>query len=419
MPSRRQFLAQSGALAGAMSLRHSEIRAGTPGQAETPAQTGSPATHRIRPGGHDSGYDPWLEVDANAFRHNVREVSRLAGGRPILAVVKNNGYGLGDTLVGPLLASCAEVGGIACVRPAEALAMRRAGVRKPILTMSEVGDEEAAELAAHDVTLSCWLDDSGDRLDRVARRVRKPVAVHPFVDTGMNREGMPFTRALAWIADLAARKSVRITGTYHMFVHELDFDREQHARFMAFTQAAAARNVKLGTLHAAPSFELFYLPESHLDMVRVGNALFGNYPGPDVRDRADLKPVFRLKSRVTRVELVPPGESAGFRRAFMPEVPTWVALLPVGHTDGYPASAGGTCQVLINGALYPVVQGGVASAHTLVAVGEEKRVNVGDTAILIGADDPAIEPHAVAQNTKVGFYPLITKFSAMLPRRLA
>jgi alanine racemase len=154
-------------------------------------------------------------------------------------------------------------------------------------------------------------------------------------------------------------------------------------------------------------------------MVRPGNALFGNYPGGEgVRDRAALRPVFRLRARVSRLEQVQPGESAGFRRGFMPDRPTWIALLPVGHTDGYPATAGGTCQVLIGGRLYPVVSGGVASAHTIVAIGDEPRVSIGDTATLIGGDDPAIDPAAVATATKVGYYAMITKFSALLPRRL-
>src|SRR4029079_19320489 len=101
--------------------------------------------------------------------------------------------------------------------------------------------------------------------------------------------------------------------------------------------------------------------------------------GTDVRDRASLKPVFRLKARVARVEQLGPGESAGFRRAFVADSRTWVALLPVGHTDGYPITAAGTCQVLINGRMYSVVTGGVASTHTIVKIGSDREVNVGDT----------------------------------------
>ena len=405
MISRRRFLALAAGVSAVAAT-------------STPTAAAQPHVMRLRPGGRDDGFDPWIEVIADHFRHNSREVSRLAGGRPVLAVVKNNAYGIGDALVGPLLASCSEIGGIACVRPAEALAMRSAGVRKPILTMSEIGEEEAVELVRRDVTLSCWLEDSGDRLERVARKARREVPVHLYIDTGMNREGMPWRRALPWMEDIARRRSVRVDGTYQMFVHDLDFDRVQLQRFLDLIAQAKQRGLRPGLLHAAPTFELFRLPDSHLDMVRVGNALFGADPGAEFRDRAQLKPVFRFKARVVRVERLEEGESAGFGRAFQPTQPISVALLPVGHTDGYPSTTGGVCEVLIKGRRYPVVTGGVASAHTIVDVGAEPEVRVGDEATLIGPDDLAILPHEVAARAKVGFYQMITKFSALLPRKL-
>jgi alanine racemase len=153
-------------------------------------------------------------------------------------------------------------------------------------------------------------------------------------------------------------------------------------------------------------------------MVRVGLALFGANPGRDVTTTADLRPVFRLKARVVRVDRVEPVESAGVGRAFMPAEPTSVALLPVGETDGYPAAAGDVCDVLIRSKRYPVVRGGVSSAHAIIDVGPNPEVRVGDTATLIGPDDPAILPSEVAARTKLGFYPMITKMSALLPRRV-
>ncbi|MGQ0733757.1 MAG: alanine racemase [Acidobacteriota bacterium] len=375
-------------------------------------------TVRLRPGGSDDGFDPWIEIIGDHLRHNVREVARLAGGRPILAVVKNNAYGLGDTIVGPLLDSCKEVGGIACVRPGEALAMRAAGVRKTMLTMAELGTDESAELVRQNVTLSCWLDEAPARLQQVARKARRRVPVHLFLDTGMNREGMPIGRAIPWMEQIAKMNDVRIDGTYQMFVHQRDFNRVQLTRFQTILAEARARGLKPGVLHAAPTYELYRLPEAHFDMVRVGNAIFGAPPGADVTAAVDLKPVFRLRARVTRVERVESGESAGFRRGFQPTRATRVATVPVGHTDGYPDTAGGRCEVLIGGQLYPVVTGGVASAHTLVDVGLEGPVKVGDTVTLIGPEAPAILPVEVGTRTEVGFFFLRTRLSALLPRKL-
>jgi alanine racemase len=407
--SRRDFLALSGSALG-VSAATACAPQPTPTQAAAPS-TGPRAFSRESP-------DPWIEIDRGAFRHNVREASRLAGGRPILAVVKNNGYGLGDQTVGPLLADCTEIGGIACVRVHEGLAMREAGVSKPILNMAEVSEAEMEVLAHNGITSSVWLDDALRRVERVARRLGRPVPIQLYLDTGMGREGMPYRRAEGWMETLLTSDSANVLGTYTMFVHELEFDREQLARFQNIVARTRSNGLALGTLHAAPTFELFQLPEAHLDMVRPGNALFGNYPSAEgMHELADLKPVFRLRARVVRLERLEPGESAGFYRSYVADRPTWIALLPVGHTDGYPHTAAGTCEVLIGRRLYPVIAS-VNSAHTIVEIGAEKTVELGDVATLIGPDHPAILPHTVADNTGVRFLRLIQKLNARLPRRV-
>jgi len=406
--SRRRFLEVTG---GAFGL------AATAGCASAPASSQTPALPRTN-SSFPNRFDPWIEIDREAYRQNVREASRLARGRPILAVVKNNAYGLGDRTVGPLLADFPEVGGIACVRVEEALAMREAGVTKPMVVMAEGSEEEMEVLVRHDVMPTVWLDDAPQRLHRVSRRIGRPVPVQLFVDTGMGREGMPYQRARPWIEELCRSESVEVNATYTMFSHDLDFDREQLARFEEILGWARQNSLALGTIHAAPTVELFHLPAAHFDMVRPGNALFGNYPsGEGVRDQADLKTVFRLNARVVRVERLEPGESAGFYRTFVADKPTWIALLPVGRTDGYPSAANGTCEVLINGRLYPVT-GGVNSAHTILEIGADKTVEVGDVATLMGPDHPAILPHTVAERTEVGFLRIIQGMNPRLPRKV-
>jgi alanine racemase len=363
-------------------------------------------------------FDPWIEINRAAFRNNVREASRLAGGRPILAVVKNNAYGLGDEAVGPLLAEMPEVGGIACVRVEEALAMRAGGVTKPIVVMAEASEDEMAEMVRHRVLPSVWLDDAPARLESLARRLGHPIPVQLFIDTGMNREGMPSYRARPWMEQICGSRSVEVNATYTMLSHDLDFDREQLSRFEELLSWARDRNLPIGMQHAAPTVELFHMPEAHYDMVRPGNALFGNYPGGDgVRDQAELRDVFRLCTRVVRVERVEASESAGFYRTYRPDRTTWVALLPIGRTDGYPSAANGTCEVLIGGRTYPV-RGGVNSAHTIVDIGEQKTVEVGDIATLIGPDHAAILPHTIAEQTGTGFLALIQSMNPRLPRRV-
>ncbi|MEQ8330192.1 MAG: alanine racemase [Longimicrobiales bacterium] len=415
--SRRRFLTLTG---GAAALSATGCATGSStaspsasGLASAPAPAAGVTWARSSFGDR---FDPWIELDRAAWRNNVREASRLAAGRPILAVVKNNAYGLGDEAVGPLVADMPEVGGLACVRVEEAIAMREVGVTKPIVVMAETSEEEMAALVRHRVLPSVWLDDAPRRIERLAARFGRPIPVQLFVDTGMNREGMPYTRVRPWMEELARSPAAEIDATYTMFSHDLDFDRVQLERFEELLGWARRQKIPVGTLHASPTVELFHLPEAHYDMVRPGNALFGNYPsGERSRDMATLKPVFRLQTRVVRVERLEAGDAAGFYRTYEPDRPTWVGLLPVGRTDGYPSAANGTCEVLIKGRLYPVV-GGVNSAHAIIDVGETKTVAPGDVATLIGPDHPAVHPDEVARRTETGFLAMIQGMNPRLPR---
>src|SRR5690349_15391051 len=98
-----------------------------------------------------AGFDPWLEVDQSALTANARAVSRLTSGRPIIAVVKNNAYGLGLETAGRMLAALPEVSLLAVVRADEALTLRKAGVRKPILLMGPATEDELLELVPKDI----------------------------------------------------------------------------------------------------------------------------------------------------------------------------------------------------------------------------------------------------------------------------
>jgi alanine racemase len=363
-----------------------------------------------------STFDPWLEIDSAALRSNVSEITRLAGGRPVLAVVKNNGYGLGLEQVGPLIEAHAAASGLAVVKISEALRLRAAGVKKPVLLMGHFARDEGVELATRDVQLAPFGDDAPQLLEQVAQGARKPVSVHFYIDTGMSRLGMPYHRALSWMERVAATSGVRIEGTFMTFTEDDAFDPEQLARFTTLVGEARARRIPLGRLHAASSHALFLRPTAHLDMVRTGLALYGAYPSevPE-HARTGLTPAFRLRARVVRVQHLRPGDSVSYGRSYVAQSPTWIATLPVGHSDGYPRSAVKGCRVLIGGRLYPVI-GAVSASHTIVELGAEQSVQVGDVATLVGPDDPAILPNAVAARAGVSVYDVLMHLSAELPK---
>src|SRR6476659_9696371 len=100
----------------------------------------------VTPAIRDSSFDPWIEVDAAMLRRNVAEVGRRAGGRPILAVIKNNGYGLGVVNVARVFDRLDQVAGVAVVKLHEAISLRDAGMVKPILLLGPFDTSELRDI---------------------------------------------------------------------------------------------------------------------------------------------------------------------------------------------------------------------------------------------------------------------------------
>lgn len=401
---RRAFLATSAALAaggGTASAAGRAVAVASRPRAPNPA-----------------GFDPWIEVDAAALGQNARTVARAAGGRPVLAVIKNNAYGLGLDVAGPILAELDDIAGLAVVKAEEALALRDAGVQKPILLMGLADDGETEELVRRDVRLAPFTDNAPQRLAGITARVGRPVPVHLYLDTGMSRLGMPFRRAVPWIAAMAATPGIAIEGTFTALTEEDDFDGEQLERFRRVAAEARGRGAPLGRLHAASSHALFFRGEPALfDMVRPGLALYGAYPaGAREPERILLVPALRLRARVVRVERLDAGDAVSYGRRYVAQRPTWIATLPVGHADGYPRRAVEGCVVLIGDRPYRVI-GAVSASHTIVELGAEPTARVGDVATLIGPDHPAVHPNTVAARAGISVYDVLMHLGQRLPRR--
>jgi alanine racemase len=398
--SRRQFL---------------RAAAGTPALAIRPSRPATaPATSVVMI--RDSSFDPWVEIDAEKLRLNVAEIHRRSN-RPILAVVKNNGYGCGVVNVARALEPLDAIAGFAVVKLHEAMTLRDSGVTKPILLMGPFATSELAPIVARRIMPMVYTP-VGDAIDRVAADAGHPVPLHICVDTGIGRVGVPFRQAAALIRDLASRRSVAIAGTMMTFTEDPEFDPEQLRRFEALSGELRDAGIALGRRHAASSFGLFQRPDAFLDMVRPGMAIFGMYSEAAFRPLGlmTLRPAVSLKARVAYVKKLEAGESAGYERAYRAERPVFVATLPVGHADGLPRVAAKGGRVRIGGAMYPIIAS-VSASHAIVEVGSDPRVNIGDVATIFDGEDGS-RPEDLAASCNSSVYDLTMHLHADLPRRV-
>ncbi|MDP1572370.1 MAG: alanine racemase [Vicinamibacterales bacterium] len=395
--SRRAFLSAAGATITVPTV------AFTRRQALTPPSSGS--------------LDPWIEVNAAHLAHNAAEVARLTG-RPILAVIKNNGYGLGVEPVARVLAAQPGVSSLAVIKVDEALRLRDAGVSAPLVLMGPVPPDAYDLLLARDIQPMVYTP-VGDALARAAARTGRPARVQLCVDAGLGRVGVPYREAVALGRDLADRGGIELAGTMMTFTEDEAFDREVLTRFLSVVDGLRAAGVDPGRRHAASSYTLFQLgAEAHLDMVRTGMVLFGVYPAQAFRaaGRMDLRPAVALRARVAYVKKIEAGESAGYERAYRATRDTWIATLPVGHGDGWPRAAARGARVRINGRHFPVIAS-VSASHTLVELGDTPAAAIGDVATMFDWEEGS-RPEDVSAACGASVYDLLMHLGALVPRRV-
>jgi alanine racemase len=363
-----------------------------------------------------SSFDPWVEVHAANLRANAAAVHQRVK-RPILAVIKNNGYGAGVANVARALEPLDTIAGFAVVKLHEAHALRDAGIRKPILLMGPLDATEVVDAARRQISLMVYTPIV-TTLERAAVAIGRPVDIHVCVDTGLGRVGVPHAHAPELIRSLAGARGVHLAGVMMTFTEDATFDREQLRRFTALSDSLNAAGISTGVRHAASSYTLFQHADAALDMVRPGMVLYGIYPEPAFRTAGvlDLKPAIAFKARVAYVKQLQAGESAGYNRAYVAKAPVWIATLPVGHADGLPRIAAKGGRVRIGGALHPIVAS-ISASHAIVDIGADRRVEIGDEATIFDWTDGS-RPDDLAAACGASVYDLTMHLNPLMPRRV-
>lgn len=357
----------------------------------------------------------WVEIDRDAVASNVATLkSLIAPGVKLLAVVKANGYGHGDAIVAEAAVRAgADWLGVARVEEGESL--RRQGIDVPILMLAEPPEAAVERAVAARLVPTIYTS-------RIARAFAETASgqypVHVKVDTGMHRYGVLPEDLKALVDEIDAMGSVNIEGICSHFAVAEDvlnpFTRQQLERFMQAVSDLGSRAEGM-IRHMCNSAGTMTFPEAHFDMVRPGIAIYGIHPSEALSDRADLKPVMSIKSRVGLVKRLPAGEAISYGQRYRLERESTIATIPCGYADGLRRALTNTGEVLIGGKRYKI-SGTVTMDHFLVDVGDDE-VHVGDEVVLIGAQgSERIGAHELARLLGTIPYEVVCDISARVPR---
>lgn len=367
--SRRRFLAAAAGTAVAASIEaHSSPLLGLPGR----RKAGSP--------------NSWIEIDPEIFENNLRLVrAAVAGDARICAVMKADAYGVGIDMVMPgILRARLPYVGIASTE--EARMVRACGFKGRLMRVRAAALDEVEDALAYKVEELVGNLAQAQAIGAIARKRRRTLRVHLALNSaGMSRNGIEMNTAQGRrdAEALAKVEGLQIVG---MMTHFPTEDREDILQGLesfkaqaAWLFASTALRREDVILHAANSFAIQHIPESHLDMVRPGGALYG-YGGTP---KPPFAHVASFKSRVASVNAYPAGNTVSYDRTFTLTRDSLLANLPVGYSDGYRRAYSNKGSVLIRGQRAPVV-GSVTMNTTMVDVTDIPGVQAGDEAVLFG-----------------------------------
>jgi alanine racemase len=361
-----------------------------------------------------SGLRPtWVEVDLAAIRHNVGVLK--PENAELMAVVKADAYAHGDVAVArAALDGGASWIGVALVE--EGVRLREGGIEAPILVLSEFPPGAEVVAIAAGLTPSLYSEAALERL--AAAAAGRHLGVHVKVDTGMHRVGVYPPEATTDFVDRVSAAGLRPEALWTHFASSSEDEKTtlvQLETFQATVEEVRSAGHTPALLHTANSGATILYPETHLDLVRTGIAIYGLEPGPGVADGLGLRPALTWRSKVSSTKRLPAGERVSYGHRYQLERDANVATVPVGYADGYPRMLSSRADVLIRGHRCRVA-GSVTMDQLIVDCGDVP-VEPGDDVILIGRQgDRSVTAEELAGLAGTIGYEIVTGIGSRVPR---
>lgn len=333
----------------------------------------------------------YLKIDLDKICNNINQVINKVGKETkVLAVVKGDAYGHGAIEVTKALS---EIGtyGFAVATVGEALALRRAGITKPILILDFVFPNQFETIVRNDIMLTIFQYGIAKELNEAAGSMGTTAHIHIKVDTGMGRIGyIPDDKSIDEICRIAQLPNIEIDGIFTHFACADEADKtsmnKQYEKFKSFVEKLEQRGINIPIKHVCNSAAIIEKNDNYLNLVRSGIVTYGLYPSEEVnKENLRVEPAMELHSVVINVKTIHEGDTVSYGSTYVATKPTVIATIPVGYADGYPRMLSNKGSVLIHGKRAQIV-GKVCMDQFMVDVTDIPDVSIGDNVTLIGRD---------------------------------
>lgn len=347
-----------------------------------------------------------LEVNLDNFIYNVEQVQNYVGKDiKIMPVVKANGYG---SHINTRLDIMNRFDIVAVALVSEAIYLRDIGYDKEIFVLNQPALEEIDLIINNNITIGLsdlsFLEELGKR--------KENVKVHVEIDTGMGRTGV--LDLDNFIFELKKYSNVIVEGVYtHLSSADSDYEyTDKQLDKFERSIVMLKEHFNLKYIHSSASNGLLNFKSSYCNTVRPGIVLYGYESYSGALNKINLKPVCRLKSKITFLKEVEEGTSISYSRSYITDKKTKVATIPMGYADGIRRSLSNRGNVVVKNTLVPII-GKVCMDSFMIDV-TNLDVKVGDEVYLF--DNELIKVEDIANIYDSINYEVISTISDRVPR---
>lgn len=316
----------------------------------------------------------WAEINLDTLKSNIREIQKLSQGKEIIAIVKANAYGHGDTHCAAALGSCG-IKHFAVSNLWEAQGLTAAGIKGDILIFGYCDIPLIFENLDRNYIFTVGTTEYAQHLSDEALKRGVTVPVHIKFDTGMSRVGISTAEEADFIL---SQKGLDCRAGYTHFAvadsldeDNISFTKEQHRQLYDICRS---RGLKM---HSQNSGGILYHSDFEGDFVRAGIVMYGHKPDASCPFPDGIKPIVQLKTVVSQLKTIPAGTTVSYGRTFTAERETKLALIACGYADGFNRRLSGQWNCIVNGRTAPVC-GRICMDQTLIDVTDIPDIKIGD-----------------------------------------
>jgi alanine racemase len=328
----------------------------------------------------------WCEVDLNAISDNLQQIrDKIGKQRYLITVIKADAYGHGAIEVAKLAQKVkSKYLGLATYD--EAIALRQAGIKTPILVLSCCQINEIDAVLKYQLTPNICDYAVGKKLNLVAAKHKTKINFHTEIDTGIGRVGAYFPEAASLIQQFTNLPNLRLQGVFTHFASaddDRDFTFLQFKRYQKVLDELKGHKIEVPFRHVANSASVLAYPELYLDGARPGLIIYGLYPAVSMRRQAKLQEAMSLKSRVIYLKHTLSGRTVSYGRTYITKRNTTIVTISAGYRNGYPRLLSNQGEVLIHGKRVPII-GRICMDQLMVDATKISNIKLGDEVVLFG-----------------------------------